>query len=230
MLSDFYRSKEWETLRDLIKLERTDRRGRLICEHCHKPIVKSYDCIAHHKIYLTEENYIDSSISLNPQNIALVHHKCHNIIHNKLGYSDRKVFVVYGSPFSGKNSYVDSIKQNGDLIVDIDNIWACISGEDKYIKPNRLKSIVFNIYNSLIDIVRVRQGKWQSAYVIGGFPLIGERERLCNQLGAVEIFIDTSKEECLQRLNDCNDERKNKKEQWKQYIDDWWDKYTPHPY
>jgi hypothetical protein len=35
----------------------------------------------------------------------------------------------------------------GDLIVDMDSIWECISGCGRYVKPNRILSIVFsNIY------------------------------------------------------------------------------------
>ena len=103
-LCNFYRSDKWVDLLKVIKLERLDARGNIICEHCGKPIIHKYDCIGHHKIHLTEENYLDHSISLNPDNIALVHHRCHNIIHNKLPYSGRQVFLVYGSPLAGKSS------------------------------------------------------------------------------------------------------------------------------
>ena len=91
----FYRSNEWRKLLDNLKHERLDDDGQIICEHCGKPIVKAYDIIGHHIIELTEENVNDYDISLNPQNIKLVHHKCHNIIHNKLGYANREVFLVY---------------------------------------------------------------------------------------------------------------------------------------
>ena len=80
-LSTFYQSKEWINLLALIKAERVDNQGFIICEHCGKPIVAKYDCIGHHKQELTEMNVNDYSISLNPANVALVHHKCHNKIH-----------------------------------------------------------------------------------------------------------------------------------------------------
>ena len=50
-LSNFYKSKEWLDLLQVLKLERLVN-GELICEHCHKPIYKKYDCIGHHKIEL----------------------------------------------------------------------------------------------------------------------------------------------------------------------------------
>ena len=51
-LNNFYKSKEWESLLEQLKLERVNSEGEIVCEHCHKPIVKKYDCIGHHKIEL----------------------------------------------------------------------------------------------------------------------------------------------------------------------------------
>ena len=223
-LENFYRSKEWETLRELLRHERTDDDGNLICWHCGKPIVQKYDAIAHHTIFLTEDNVNIADISLNPDLIRFVHHKCHNKIHNKLGFVKREIFLVYGSPLSGKTSYVDSVKEEGDLIIDIDNIWECVSGCDRYIKPKRLNAVVFGIRDELMRMVKYRVGKWNNAYIIGGFPLISERERICKELGAREIYIESTKDECLSRL-ELSDNRD--KSEWKQFIDDWWRKYSP---
>lgn len=218
-LYNFYRSDSWVNLLKVLKLERVDSEGNIICEHCGKPITRKYDCIGHHKIELTEENYIDSRISLNPDNIALVHHKCHNLIHNKLSYSGRQVFIVYGSPLSGKSSYVREAMSEGDLVIDMDNIWACVSGCDRYVKPNRLKSVVFSVRDNLLESVRYRRGQWLNAYIIGGYPYKAERERLVTSLGAREIYIDTDEDECLRRLYESNDRDKT---EWEKYIRDWW--------
>lgn len=222
-LYNFYRSDNWTNLLKVIKSERLDSDGFNICEYCGRPIVRAYDCIGHHKIYLTEENYIDANISLNPDNIQLVHHQCHNKIHDKLSYSGRQVFIVYGSPLSGKSSWVKESMTQGDLIIDMDNIWSCISGCDRYIKPNRLKAIAFSVRDNLIDSIKYRRGKWTNAYLIGGYPYKAERDRLIDTLGAREIYIDTSKEECIKRLEACSDGRD--KEEWLKYIDDWWLQY-----
>lgn len=221
----FYRSKEWRKLLDNIKYERLNEDGELICEYCGKPITKAYDAIGHHKIELTEENVNDYDISLNPQNIQLVHHACHNRIHNKLGYSNREVFLVYGAPLSGKSTYVKNAMSPGDLVIDMDSIWQCISFQKRYEKPARLKSVAFKIRDSLIDTVKYRFGKWNNAYVIGGYALQSERERLIKELGAREIFIESTQEECLQRLEQAEDGRD--KEEWRGYIQAWFDQYNP---
>lgn len=224
MLVDFYRSKEWEKFRQVVIMDRLTDSGESICEYCGKPIVKAYDLILHHKTYLTEENYLDSTISLNPDNIQLLHHRCHNSIHNKLGYSKREVFIVYGSPLAGKSSFVAEVMNEGDLIVDIDNLWEAVSGCDKYVKPNRLKSVVFSLRDNLLESVKYRRGKWSNAYIIGSYPFEAERNRLADTLGARLIHIDTDKAECIARLESCDDGRN--KNEWLEYIDSYWLQYS----
>ena len=223
-LDSFYRSKQWQKLIEVIKLDRVNDFGQIICEHCHRPIVDKYDCIAHHTVFLTEDNVNDSTISLNPDLIQLVHHSCHNRIHHKLGYTKREIYLVYGSPLSGKSTYVSSVAEPGDLIVDIDSIWVAISGQPIHTKPPKLNSVVFNMRDRLLEIVKYRIGKWDNCYIVGGYPLIAERERLCKELGAREIFIDTSKAVCLARLEQTED---RDKAEYTKYIEEWWRRYTP---
>lgn len=224
-LQTFYHSKEWEKLLKIIKLERVDANGQLICAHCGKPITRAYDCIGHHVNFLTEENVNDRNISLNPENIQLVHHGCHNKIHEKWGSPKREVFLVYGSPLSGKTTYVSQIMQPGDLIMDMDRIWECISGQPTYIKPGRLNAVAFAVRDEIMNAIRYKVGKWQHAYIIGGFPLVSERERIIQELGARPLYIDTAKEECISRLMQCTDMRN--KEEWLGYIENWWKRYAP---
>lgn len=221
-LYNFRRSDIWVNFITALKNERTNEQGFIICAHCGKPIIKKYDCIGHHVIELTEENYTDYSISLNPDLIELVHHRCHNIHHNKLYSNNRQVFIVYGSPLSGKSSYVAEAMCEGDLVIDMDRIWNCISGQPMYVKPNRLKSVVFAVRDNLLESVKYRRGKWSNAYIIGGYPFQAERERLAESLGAREVFIDTDKDTCLQRLYESGDRDIT---EWTKYINDWWLQY-----
>lgn len=218
-LNTFYKSKQWTDLLERIKLERVDdKTGEVLCEHCGRPILKKYDCIGHHKVELTEANVNDYNISLNSDNIMLIHHKCHNIIHSRFEGFSQKVYIVYGSPCSGKSTWVFMNATKDDLIVDMDSIWECISICDKYHKPNRLKSNAFGVRDTLIDMIKTRRGKWKNAYVIGGYPLASDRERLANLLGAELIFIDEDKDVCLSRC---------KNDSWKSYVEEWFDLYTP---
>ena len=223
-LFEFYRSDEWRSFREVIINERTKDDGFIYDEMTDKPILKKYDIVLHHKTELTEENVFDYNISLNPENIMVLSHRSHNYIHDKFGHSMRQVYLVYGAPLSGKTTYVHDNMSEGDLIIDMDNIWQCVSGCDRYIKPNRLRSVVFRLRDDLLDMVKYRFGKWSNAYVLGGYPLSGERERLLKDLSAREIFIDTSKDECLARL-EADEQRDH--EEWIRYIDEWFERFNP---
>ena len=225
-LFEFYRSKEWEDFRKVVIAERVREDGFVYDEYTDKPIVKAYDIILHHKIELTEENVHDYSISLNPENIMIVSHKSHNLIHNKLNSSNayRKVFLIYGAPFSGKEKFVKENMNEGDLIVDIESIWECVSGCGRHTKPNRLKAVVFKTRDVLLDSVKYRVGKWRNAYIVGGYPLTADRERLCREMGAEEILIESTPEECKDRLHSLELENED---EFEKYIDEWFERYIP---
>lgn len=214
-LFTFYRSKEWQTLRNEIKLQRLNDRGFNVCEYCSKEIVKPYDCICHHKIHLNETNVFDVSISLNPDNIQLVHHACHNKIHEK-GFNVKKVYIVYGSPCSGKSTFVNKVCGENDLIIDIDRIYQAINNN----RSNVLFTNVMQIYRQCIDMIKTRNGNWSNAYIVRGLPTSGERERLVNEVNGELIFIDTPKEICLERS-------KEKGKEYYKFVNDWFEKYNP---
>lgn len=223
-LQAFYKSHKWGTFISNLRAERTNADGFIICEKCGKPILKAYDCIGHHIKELTDSNVDDVTISLNPENIQLLHFKCHNEVHERFGYNGRQqqcVFIVYGAPCSGKRTWVKDNAGNNDLIVDIDKIWAAVRADvcaDNE-KPNAIKSNVFALRESLIDMIKVRRGKWKNAYIIGGYPLQGERERLMQTVGADKlIHIDTAREVC---------EARAQSEEMKKYIAEWFERYAP---
>ena len=225
-LQAFYKSRRWESFVAGLRSERTNADGFLICEHCGQPIVKAYDCIGHHIEELTDDNVDDVTISLNPANIQLVHFKCHNEIHQRFGYGGRLVqcvYIVYGAPCAGKRSWVRDVAECDDLVLDIDKLWAAVRADscgDRE-KPNAIKTNVFTLRDQIIDMIRVRRGRWRNAYIIGGYPLQGERERLADNVGADKIiFIDTAREVCEARAKLISDEMLN-------YVTDWFDRYTP---
>ena len=227
-LSQFYTSDEWRGFRASLLSERVNLNdGILYDEHNGKPLLNSYDIVAHHKIPLTMQNVNDYSISLNPENIMLVSHRSHNEIHARYGFAMlKKVYYVYGAPCSGKTTFVRESKGNSDLVLDIDLIWQAVTGGALYEKPDALKAAVFAMRDTLLDIVKTRTGKWERAWVIEGGALKSDRERRISALGAEDIFIKCDKETCLQRLASDNT-RELVMEQWRRYIDDWFNRYQP---
>lgn len=232
ILHSFYNSKQWLVFREQYILEHTKQNSGVICSKCKKHIFVSADIQLHHTpVELSESNYNDVNISLNPDNIELICRSCHNKEHGRFcgGGHKRKekaVYIVYGPPMSGKTTYVLENMESGDIVVDMDRLYNAISLRPMYDKPDNLKYNVFSIRNHIIDNIKNRYGGFRTAWIIGGYAEKFIREKLADDLGAELILIETPKELCLDRLNICNDYRSEHKEEWIQYIDSWFDNYS----
>ena len=221
-MANFYNSSDWIKFRQVIINSRLNSNGETICEYCKKPIYKKYDIILHHINELNELTYQDANVALNPDNIMIVHHKCHCLIHNNLNkYTEHKNYIVYGPALSGKTTYVNEVSSHGDLVLDISNIWQCITNNSEE-KPNGLKNLVFDIRDKIIEDIKQNRIFYKRAYIVGTYKLVPERDRLAAALNAELICIDTSKEECLERAN----KSKNKKE-YIEYINEWFNLNAP---
>lgn len=157
----------------------------------------------HHKVELTLDNIDDVNITLNPDNIEVLCHDCHNAAHKRFGYAvgAKHVYLVYGSPCAGKSTYVNSVATRNDLIVDLDKIHRAICICGLYDKPDATKRIAFNMRDYLLDEVRTAtpRRKWQDAYIIGTYPDRLDRDVFVQDYGAELVHIDTPKEECIKR-------------------------------
>lgn len=228
-LSQFYNSQEWKKFREgLIHSRVNPSDGVLYCQHSGKPLVHSYDIVAHHIKPLTMQNVNDFAVSLNPDNILIVSQQAHNEIHARFGYvTERKVYYVYGAPCSGKTTFVKNAKGNSDIVIDIDSVWQCLTGGERYVKPDALKTNVFAVRDCLLDMIRTRAGRWEKAFIIESAPVRSERERKIQLYGAEPIFIDTSRENCIKRLyNDNERKTPEQRKQWEKFINKWFEDFT----
>lgn len=225
VLQTFYASEEWINFRLMLINQRMTDQG-VRCERCNKIIKQSRDIIGHHKIELTPENVHDHTISLNPILVELICFDCHNKEHARFGYkAERKVYIVFGAPLSGKTSFVRENMKPGDLIVNMDKLYSAVSMLPSYDKPDNLFSNVIGIHNLLLDNIKTRFGKWNNAWVIGGYADKYKREKLANDLGAELIFCDVSKEECLRRL-ELDADRQHRIAEWSKYVEKWFFDYA----
>ncbi|EJT6533429.1 HNH endonuclease [Clostridium perfringens] len=225
-LDSFYQSKEWKRFRKVILSDRLP-----ICFHCGEAFKEEDTIVVHHKEELTLGNVNDYMISLNPDNVELVHDKCHNKIHKRAGYGrykktlGRGIYIVYGPPLAGKTSYVLENKDRRDIVVDMDRLYQAITLLPLYDKPEELKYNVMFIRDSIIDNIKTKYGKFNSAWIIGGYADKYKRELLQRELGAELILLKPDKKELYRRLEEITDERKNKKDFWKSLIDNWFEEY-----
>ena len=219
-LQRFYGSKRWRDLRDMLVLQRHG-----VCDRCGKDYsTDTSHLVAHHKEHLTDENLMDLNVALNPDNIEIVCQKCHAHYHPDRGYLKRhkQVFIVYGPPLSGKTTYVAQNLEPGDLVVDLDRLRNAISFQPMYQTPPSLSQLTFSLRDYLYDQIRIRNGDWNTAWVVAGLPRKNERDRLAARLGASLVLIEASREECHKRLLDADD----RPLEWGEYIDKWFRDYT----
>ncbi len=213
----FYASQEWMDFRFNLILERGP-----VCQRCGRLVTDTSKLIGHHRITLAPQNINDPSFTLNKDYVELICFECHNREHKRYGYNQHNVYIVYGSPMSGKNTLVNQLAEYGDMILDIDRIFECISGMPLYIKPDNLRFNVFALRDKMLDMIKTRYGGWHDAYIIGGYPNKAERERLASELGAELIYCACTKEECYARAMQVQDI----KQDWTKWIDKWWNEYT----
>ena len=236
--AQFYRGDDWANCKAQVTAERIKADGCLYCELCGKPIVKNFNpsannnagaVVYHHKVYLNNYNVNDAAISINPANIMVLHWQCHNIIHGRFngsGQQERKVYIITGASCSGKTSFVKERLQEGDLVLDIDDLWQLVSGQPRYVKPNSLKPIVFNLRQEIKDNIARGVGTWRNAYIIESLPYATDRKREAERYKAhnVELItMDATREQCLERLHTNPNGRDIK--QYEQYINDYYDNY-----
>lgn len=221
ILKSFYASSQWQKLRLALIAERGP-----ICQQCGKTIANPYDLIAHHKIELTVENVHDASVSLNPDNVELICHDCHDREHHRFAHQgEHNAYLVYGPPLSGKSTYVRQSMRRGDLVIDMDLLYAAVSMRPVYDKPENILRNVLAVRDTLLDSIKTRYGKWNDAYIIGGYPEKYRREQTANETGAELIFCDVSKDECMRRL-EVDEERRYHADDYAKFIDRWFERYS----
>ena len=221
-LHQFYCSKAWRDLAFRLKVERSGK-----CERCGFTAATKEEwsmLIGHHKVELTDDNLDDPMISLNPVKIEVICLDCHNKEHRRFGHA-KHVYIVWGSPLSGKTTAVRQMMRYGDIVLDMDSLWQALTMQQEYIKPDNCRFNIFALRDSLLDQIKTRYGQWYDAYVIGGYPDRYERERLSQTLGAELIYCDSTRQECFNRRVQTG-----KPESWDRYIADWWEVYERYPH
>lgn len=111
----------------------------------------------------------------------------------------QNVYIVWGSPASGKTTYVREHMQLGDLVVDLDLIKQAISMTDKTNASDNLLPIALTLRDTLYLLIQRREIQCDNVWIIAGLPRREQRDALKVRLDAKLVFVQATKEECIER-------------------------------
>lgn len=121
----------------------------------------------------------------------------------KLETRKHKVYVVNGSPASGKTTFVHNHKKHGDIVFDFDRICAALGGTDELYEDHKpYLDIALAVRETVYDMISRRQGSWNNAYVITAQKDKNKVDKLVRYLGAELVYIDSTKERCIKNAFD----------------------------
>ena len=110
------------------------------------------------------------------------------------------IYLVYGPPCGGKSTYINDHMTEGDIVCDVDLLYAAISGRDPHDADLYAHETALLLKEKLLDIIRNREGGWKDAYVTS---LANTPEQLAADMERVKadeaIYMDTPMEVCLER-------------------------------
>ena len=113
------------------------------------------------------------------------------------------VYLVYGSPCSGKTTYIKEHIKSGDIVCDVDRLYSAISFNEEHQTELYAQEVASMLYSDLLDIIRDRKGNWKNAYVVS---LANTDERLKAEMKRINadeaIFIDTPYKVCIERAKE----------------------------
>lgn len=113
------------------------------------------------------------------------------------------IYLVYGSPCSGKSTYIKEHIQSGDIVCDVDRLYSAISFNEEHQTELYAQEVASMLYANLLDIVRERKGNWKNAFVVS---LANTKEKLKAEMERINadecIFIDTPYEVCMERAKE----------------------------
>ena len=112
------------------------------------------------------------------------------------------VYLVYGAPCSGKSTWIAEHMKRGDVLCDVDTLYAAISGQDAHDADLHVHEIALSLKERLLDAVRDRAG-FEDAYVAS---IANTREKLQAEMERVNadeaVFINTPYEVCMERAKE----------------------------
>lgn len=133
-------------------------------------------------------------------------------------------YVVCGPPGGGKTTWVKGQKRWGDVVVDMDALFAAVTGLPWYEKPEALVPLALELQETALRWIERNPGRFMNAWVITGGAKLAGRKRLRKRLGAEVVMLATPPDECLRRIA-ADPRRAEEMERWMPLVHKWWQEY-----
>lgn len=124
--------------------------------------------------------------------------------------------VVCGAPGSGKTSWVRSQIRRGELVVDVDALFAALTMRPLYDKPESLIGEVLGARDYIVENL-------EPAWVISSDPTAAYRAEMRARHGARVVVIETAPDVCIERI--AGDARRDEGTDWPELVNRWWGNY-----
>ena len=137
-------------------------------------------------------------------------------------HDTKRVFVVNGSPGSGKTTFVKSKIKQGDIALDFDKLTAALALDDAlYGNRKPQLDVALAAREAIFEEIQYRRGDWKNAYVITASNDPEKVRRLCSRLDAELITMNATAEECKERIR--NDSRRDGyTDKYLALVDEWY--------
>ena len=133
-----------------------------------------------------------------------------------------KIKIVYGAPCSGKSTYVKAHAGEHDLIWDFDKLLAaCTNRTGQSSDQHPMANFVIDLRKMIIDTAQKRPSI-ENLYI----TTLWVSDKILNEVEGLDfekIFIEATKEECFQRLEE--DSERPDKGGWKKLINGWFSQH-----
>ena len=243
--NSFYDTKRW-----LRKRANVMRRDEYKCKECLRYGKTSEAQMVHHIYPL--EHY--PQYNLTDINLISLCDSCHGKMHDRnnnaitelgrywqdkikldMGITDAdiidtfRVVVVWGSPGSGKTTYVKQHMHAGDMVVDLDYIKQAISLRGKTASIGNLMPVALDIREHIYDLISKRDIiQTETVWVVAGLPKHEDREYTRRRLRPNDMMrISSSLERCIEQA--MNDTDRHDKDLQVKIIRKWHEDFTEPP-
>ena len=127
------------------------------------------------------------------------------------------VYLVCGSPCSGKSTYIKEHVGDNDLVCDVDLLYTAIGNHDAHDADLNVHETALLLKERLLDIIRDRDGGWSNAFVVSIANTKAKLKADMERINADEcILIDTPMDVCMERA-------KERPEYFRWLIQEWFE-------